>query len=221
MKNWCFWTVVLEKTLENSLDSKEIKPVNAKGSQPWLFIGRNDAEAEALEKWCWERLRARGEGDDRGWGGWMASPTQRTLIWVNSRSWWKTGRPGVLWSMESQRVRHNWATELNWTDGLYEDYISLLLALLRLGLPPTLLLVYLVSFSWPPKANSSYCWLSHALMFHFWLSRPVVMLANKLGRWAIPGKWTPDWCHCGLPDWAKCGYLSQQMFKKCPLGVYG
>ena len=65
--------------------------------------------------WCWERLRA-GEGDDRGWDGWMASPTQWTWVWVNSGSWWWTGRPGVLRFMGSQRVGHDWATELNWTD---------------------------------------------------------------------------------------------------------
>ena len=64
--------------------------------------------------WCWERLRAGGEADDRGWDGWMASPTQWTWVWVNSRSWWWTGRPGVLQSMGSQRVRHDWVTELNW-----------------------------------------------------------------------------------------------------------
>ena len=62
--------------------------------------------------WCWERLKA-GEGDDRGWDGWMASPIQWTWVWVNSRSWWWTGRPGVLRFMESKRVGHNWATELN------------------------------------------------------------------------------------------------------------
>ena len=65
--------------------------------------------------WCWERLRAGGEGDDRGWDGWMASPTQWAWVWVNSGSWWWTGRPGVLWFMGSQRVGHNWVTELNWT----------------------------------------------------------------------------------------------------------
>ena len=62
--------------------------------------------------WCWERLRAGGEGDDRGWDGWMASPTQWAWVWVNSGSWGWTGRPGVLQSMGSQRVRHDWATEL-------------------------------------------------------------------------------------------------------------
>ena len=61
--------------------------------------------------WCWERLRA-GEGDDRGWDSWMASPTQWTWVWVNSVGWWWTGRPGELRFMESQRFRHNWATEL-------------------------------------------------------------------------------------------------------------
>ena len=66
--------------------------------------------------WCWEGLRAGGEGDDRGWDGWMASPTRWTWVWVNPGSWWWTGRPGVLWFMGSQRVRHDWATELNWTE---------------------------------------------------------------------------------------------------------
>ena len=65
--------------------------------------------------WCWEGLGVGGEGDDRGWDGWMASPTQWTWVWVNSRSWWWTGRPGVLQSMGSQRVGHDWVTELNWT----------------------------------------------------------------------------------------------------------
>ena len=64
--------------------------------------------------WCWERLRAGGEGDDRGWDGWMASPTQWTWVWVDFGSWWWTGRPGMLWFMGSQRVGHNCVTELNW-----------------------------------------------------------------------------------------------------------
>ena len=64
--------------------------------------------------WCWERLRAGGEGDDRGWDGWMASPTQWTWVWVDSGSWLGAGRLGVLWFIGSQRVGHNWVTELNW-----------------------------------------------------------------------------------------------------------
>ena len=127
-KNWCFWTVVLEKTLESLFDWKEIKPVNPKGNQSWIFIGRTDVEAETpilslptwCEKlihlkrpWCWERMKAGGEGDDRGWGGWMASLTQWTRVWVNSGSWWWPGSFGVLQALESQRVKHKWATELN------------------------------------------------------------------------------------------------------------
>ena len=65
--------------------------------------------------WCWERLRAGGEVDDRGWDGWMVSRTQWTSIWVGSGSWWWTGKPGVLQSLGLQRVGHNWGTELNWT----------------------------------------------------------------------------------------------------------
>ena len=67
--------------------------------------------------WCWEWLKAGGEGDDRGWDGWMASPTQWTWIWISSGSWWWTGKPGVLQFMGLQRVRHDWATELKWTEG--------------------------------------------------------------------------------------------------------
>ena len=70
------------------------------------------------EPWCWERLRA-GEGDDRGWDGWMASPTQWTWVWVGSGSWWWTGRPGMLRFMGLQRVGHDWVMELNWTE--WED----------------------------------------------------------------------------------------------------
>ena len=127
LKNWCFRTVVLEKTLESLLDCKEIQPVHSEGDQPWDFFGGNDAEAETPvlwpphakswligKDWCWEGLGAGGEGDDRGWDGWMASLTWWTWVWVNSGSLWWTGRPGVLWFMGLQRVRYDW-TELNWT----------------------------------------------------------------------------------------------------------
>ena len=79
------------------------------------YFGHLMWRADSLEKTqCWERLKAGGEGDDRGWDGWMASLTQWTRVWVNSKSWWWTGRPCVLQSMGLQRVGHNWATELNW-----------------------------------------------------------------------------------------------------------
>ena len=123
---------VLEKALESPLDWKEIQPVHSKGNQSWIFIGRTDVEAETpilwppdaknwligkdADSWCWERLKVGGEGDNRGWDGWMASPTRRTWVWVNSGIWWWIGRPGVLQSLGSQRVGHDWATELNWTD---------------------------------------------------------------------------------------------------------
>ena len=101
--NWCFWTVVLKKTLESPLNSKKIQPVQAKGNQFWIFIGRTDAENwnsntlatwwEVLtylkRPWCLEGLKA-WEGYDRGWDGWIASLTQRTGIWINSGSWWWT-----------------------------------------------------------------------------------------------------------------------------------
>ena len=75
---------------------------------------RTDFLEKTLRPWCWERLKAGAEGDDRGWDGWMASPTQWTWVWVSSRSWWWTGKPGVLQSMGLQRVRHDLVTELNW-----------------------------------------------------------------------------------------------------------
>ena len=190
-KNWCFWTVVLEKTLESPLDSKKIQPVHPKGGQSWVFIGRTDVDqyfghlmwrVDSLEKslmlgriggrgrrgkqgmcwlecitdsmdiglgelrelvmdreawgpaihgvtksptrlsawtelnWCWERLRARREGDDRRWDGWVAPLTQWTWVWMDSGSWWWTGRPGMLWFMGLQRVPQDWAAGLNWTE---------------------------------------------------------------------------------------------------------
>ena len=109
-KNWCFWTVMLEKTPESPLDCKEIQPVHPKGDQSCVFIGGTDVEAETpilwppcceelthwKRPWCWERLRAGGEGDDREWGGWMASLTQWTWVWANSGRHRRTGKPGVL-----------------------------------------------------------------------------------------------------------------------------
>ena len=73
--------------------------------------------------WCWERLKAGGEGDDRGWDGWMASPTRWTWVWITSRSWWWTGRSGVLASMGSQRVWHDWVTGLNWSKLIHKNLI--------------------------------------------------------------------------------------------------
>ena len=126
-KNWCFWTVVLEKTLESPFDCKEIQPVHPKGDWSWMLIGRTDAKAETPILWpphakSW--LIGKVPDAGRDWGrrrrgqqrmiGWMASLTRWTWVWVNSGYWWWTGRPGMLQFMGSQRVGHSWATELNW-----------------------------------------------------------------------------------------------------------
>ena len=122
LKNWCFRTVVLEKTLGRPLESKEIKSVHPKGNQPWIFIGRTDAKvpilchlrskADTLEKTLMlVRLRSKGEGDDRWWDGWMSSPTQWTRAWANSWRQWRTRKPGVLQSMGWQRIRQDLAAE--------------------------------------------------------------------------------------------------------------
>ena len=110
LKNWCFWTVVLEKTLESLLDCKEIQPVNPKGNQFWIFIGMTDAEAEAPALWpphvknwltgkdldAGRDWGAGREGDDRGWDSWMASQTRWTWVWARSGKCWRTGKPGML-----------------------------------------------------------------------------------------------------------------------------
>ena len=125
--------LVLEKTLESSLNCKEIKPVNPKRNQSWIFIHWKDwcwswnsntlaTWCEELthwkRPWCWERLKAgeEGDNDDREWDGWMASLTQWTWVWVSSGNWWWAGRPGMLQSMGLQIDGHDWVTELNWTE---------------------------------------------------------------------------------------------------------
>ena len=127
-KNWCFWTVVLEKTLKrvpwtartsNQSILKEISPeysleglmLKLELQQLGHLMGRTDSFEKTL---MLGRIEGRRRRDNRGWDGWMASLTQWTWVWVNSGSWWWTGRPGMLQSMWLQRVRHDWATELNW-----------------------------------------------------------------------------------------------------------
>ena len=118
--------VVLQKTLESPLNCKEIQPVHPKGSQSWIFIGRTDVEAETPILWppdgknwfIWKdpdagrdwRQEEKGTTEDEMVG----SLTQWTWVWVDSGSWWWTGRPDMLWFMGSERVGHDWATELNW-----------------------------------------------------------------------------------------------------------
>ena len=125
--NWCFWTVMLEKTLESLLDCKIsnhsiLKEISPEYSLERLilklklqYFGHLMRRATHFKRlWCRERLKA-GEGGNRRWDGWRASLTQWTWVWVNSGSWWWTGRPGVLQSMWLQRVGHDLVTELNWT----------------------------------------------------------------------------------------------------------
>ena len=123
---WC-WRRLLKVpwTVRRSNQSilKEISPGCSLEGLMWSWNSNTFAtwcgELVLLKRpWCWETLRAGGEGDNRGWDGWMASPTQCTWVWVSSGSWWWTGRPGMLWFMGSQGVGHDWATELNWTEGL-------------------------------------------------------------------------------------------------------
>ena len=126
LKNWYFWTVVLERTLESPLDCKKIQPVNPKGNQSWILIERTDAEVETpilwppdVKNWLIGKDPDAGRdwrqetGTDRGWDDWMASPTQWTWVWTSSECWWWTEKPGVLQYMGSQRVRHDLVTELN------------------------------------------------------------------------------------------------------------
>ena len=121
-KQWC-WR---RKTLESPLDYKEIQSIHPEGNQFWIFIGwgwcwswSSNTLSTCCKKltpwkspWYWERLKAGGEGDDRRWDGWMASPSQWIWIWASSGSWWWTGKSGVLQSIGLQRVGHDWTTEL-------------------------------------------------------------------------------------------------------------
>ena len=161
LKNWCFWTVVLEKTPESSLDCKEIHQSILKEIslnihwRGWYWSWNSNTSATWCKElthlrrpWYWERLRA-GEGDDRGWDGLMALLTPWTWVWVSSGSRWWTGRPGVLQSMGSQRVRHDWVTELKWLT-------SLCMTLVVLPKPPALsnwFLVYQSSIQSVPTSS--------------------------------------------------------------------
>ena len=158
LKSWCFWPVVLDKTLESPSDCKEIQPVHSKGHQSWIFNGRSDAEAETPILWPpygknW--LTGKDPEAEKDWGqekkgttedemvGWhhqlSIELSKQTCVWVSSGSWWWAGKPGVLQFMGLQRVRHDWATEMNWgPDGFigkshqtFKDLIPTLLTLFQ------------------------------------------------------------------------------------------
>ena len=145
LKNWCIWTAVLEKTLKNLLDNKETKQVNLKGKQPWIFIGRTDAEAKAPILWPpdaknWLIWKGPGAGNDWRWEEkgmtedemvdreWdeMRSLTQWIWVWVNSGNWWWIGKPGVL----QHGVTKSWTWLSDWTDT--HDFFGKILSSLAL-----------------------------------------------------------------------------------------
>ena len=121
---WC-WRRLLRVPWTARRSNKSILKEISPGCslEDWCWGWNSNSLATSWEEltywkrpWCWEGLGAGGEGDGRGWDGWMASLTRWTWVWMNSTSWWWTGKPGVLWFIGSQRVGYDWVTELNWTD---------------------------------------------------------------------------------------------------------
>ena len=180
--------MVLEKALESPLDCKEIQPVHSEGDQPWVFFGRNDAEAETPVLWpphtkSWligkdsdagrdwgQEEKGTTEDEMAGWHHWLDGP----WVWVNSGSWWWTGRPGVLRFMGSKRVGHDWATELNWTECISKnwssDYFPSVAVVIYTALPST-------------GRNFSYRWGGFTRNFwgqgQLWFSMIMMMTGTK------------------------------------------
>ena len=133
-KNWCFWTVVLERLLKVPWTARRSNQSILKENSPEYSLEglvlklKLQNFGHLMQRtdwpWCWERLKAGEEGDDRGWDGWMASPTWWIWVWASSGSWWWTGKPGMLQSMVSQRVRQDWATELSWCNVTVYRYLQ-------------------------------------------------------------------------------------------------
>ena len=157
-EEWMLWTAVLEKTPESPLNCKEFQPVHSEGDQPWDFFGRNDAKAETPVLWpphakCW--LTGKDPDAGRDWGQEEKGTTEDEMagwhhwVWVNSGSWWWTGRPGKLRFTGSQRVGHDWATPLSWT----ECEIDQRPVLLKMVFP-------LWSTSAKPSGDENYLWVT-------------------------------------------------------------
>ena len=189
LKNWYFWTVVLDKTLESSLDCKNIQPVHPEGNQSWIFIGRTDAEAEVQILWPpdaknWligkdsdagkDCRRRRGQQRIR----WLEDITDSMDMSLSFKSRWLTGRPGVLQSMGLQRVGHDWVTELHWTEQGSGNCGRLALS---------------------NKCGGSGRSLWKLLLFYQW---------NRMGEkcllWLVPSIWSPDHSSVHWPDSRGC-----------------
>ena len=119
---WCWGSLLRLPWTARRSNLSILKKISPEYSLEGLMLNWNSNTLASWSKqlthwkrpWCWERLKTGGEGDDRGWDGWMASPTWWTWVWASFGSWWWKGKPGMLQSMGSQRVGHDWATELNW-----------------------------------------------------------------------------------------------------------
>ena len=144
--------------------------------------------------WCWEGLGAGGEGDNRGWDGWMASPTRWTWVWVISGSWWWTGRPGMLRFMGSQRVGHDWATELNW-------YVSHMISIHSSG--DALWSCFRVL----AVVNSATVNIGCMYLFEVWFSLSICPGVGFLGHMIMTKMYPMDWAKSLF---AKSKYSSQK-----------
>ena len=144
--------------------------------------------------WCWEGLGAGGEGEDRGWDGWMASLTRWTWVWVNSGSWWWTGRPGIVQFMGSQRAEHDWATELDWTEQTEHLYAEKAMA------PHSSTLAWKIPWTEEPSGLQSmgslrvrHDWATSLSLLTFmhwrrkWQPTPVFLPGESQGRGSLVG----------------------------------
>ena len=168
---WCWkrilrvpWTARRSKSI-----LKEISPEYS--LEGWCWSWNSSTLATWCEElthwkrpWCWERLRAGGEVEDRRWDGWMASPTQWSWVWLNSGGWWWTGRPGMLLSMGSQRVGHDWVAELNWTINCFSKFFALMKFPLTFVLPEEIWVVQWKE-GWEPFSSPGPIIMDHE--FHF------------------------------------------------------
>ena len=161
--------------------------------------------------WCWERLGA-GEVDPGGWDGWMASSTHWTWVWVNSGSWWWTGRPGVLWFMGFQRVGHDWATELNWTDEVRNSHCYYQVTFLfdhcyyQVGLPR-----WLGSEEFACQCNRSWFnpWVRKMPWRRAWQPIPIFVSRKSRGPRCLVG-YSPQ-CNRVRHDWSDLVYTCYQV----------